>query len=92
MAETRLDTVAGLIRQTLGLGPDRTLEADTPLFEAMPEFDSLAVVALALAIEKRFAITIDQEDFTGELFATVGSLAAYVDGRVAAGAPVAATG
>lgn len=47
----------------------------------MPELDSLAVVELAMAIETRFGICIDDEDFSGELFETVGSLAAYVDRR-----------
>jgi acyl carrier protein len=77
-----LDAVKDIVAETLGLGERRAgLTAATPLFGAMPELDSLAVVQLAMAIETRFGITIDDEDFGSELFATVGSLAGYVEHR-----------
>jgi acyl carrier protein len=45
----------------------------------LPELDSFAVLSLAAALESRFGIHIDDEDFSAELFETVGSLAAFVD-------------
>ncbi len=63
-------------------GPRRQLDASTPLFGELPELDSLAVVELAAALENRFDIEIDDEEFTGEVFATVGSLADFVAGQL----------
>lgn len=60
------------------------IDADTPLLGELPELDSLAVVELAQALENRFDIVVDDEAFTGEVFATVGSLAAFVSAEIAA--------
>jgi acyl carrier protein len=59
---------------------DRAAEIDatTPLLGELPELDSLAVVELAQALENEFDIVIDDDAFTGEVFATVGSLAEFV--------------
>ncbi|PRZ42491.1 acyl carrier protein [Antricoccus suffuscus] len=75
-----LDGVKAVIVQVLGI-EDRadTLEASTPLFGSMPELDSLAVVELAAALESHFDFEIDDADFTGEVFETVGTLAQFVD-------------
>ena len=54
---------------------------DTPLFGELPELDSLGVVELAAALEERFDIVIDDEDFTGEVFETVGTLTDFIDAR-----------
>ena len=55
-----------------------TMEARTPLFGDLPELDSLGVVELAVALENRFDIQLDDEDITGEVFETIGSLADFV--------------
>jgi acyl carrier protein len=77
-----LDGVVDVIVKTLGI-EDRadSLDASTPLFGSLPELDSLAVVELAAALEDRFDFVIDDSEFTGEVFETVGSLAAFVDAR-----------
>jgi acyl carrier protein len=62
-----------------------SIGATTPLLGDMPELDSMAVVELAVALEERFDIVIDDEDFTGEVFDTVGTLATYIDGKAQAG-------
>jgi acyl carrier protein len=79
-ASTTLGEVIEIIAQTLGI-EDRahSLNADTPLFGSMPELDSLAVVKLAAALETRFGFEIDDSEFTMEIFATVGTLAEFVD-------------
>ena len=70
--------------RTLGI-EDRAAEIDasTLLLGELPELDSLAVVELAVALEEHFDIVIDDEDVTGEVFATVGSLADFVAQRLA---------
>lgn len=56
-----------------------SLDESTPLFGSMPELDSLAVVELAVALEERFDISIGDDDFTGDVFETIGSLSAFVE-------------
>lgn len=80
-----LDDVRDVVVRTLGI-EDRaaTLSAATPLFGAMPELDSLAVLELVTQLEKRFGIAIDDDDITGDVFESIGSLAEYVQQSVAA--------
>ena len=75
-----LPEVAEVLVATLGI-QDRaaTLDASTPLFGAMPELDSLAVLELVSALEDRFGIVVEDEEFGGEIFETLGSLASFVD-------------
>lgn len=82
--EPVLDSVRTMLRGTLMLG-DRAaaLGPSSGLFGTIPEFDSMAVVTVITAIEERFGIVIDDEDITAELFGTVGSLVAYIEGRLA---------
>jgi acyl carrier protein len=79
-SETTLGAVIRILVATLGI-QDRaaTLEASTPLFGGIPELDSMAVVALAVALEREFDFEIDDEDFTGEVFETIGTLTAFVE-------------
>lgn len=84
-ADTTDTTLAGVVEvltRTLGI-EDRGLTRDTGLFGELPELDSLGVVELAAALEDRFDIEIDDDDFTGEVFETVGSLADFVASKTA---------
>jgi acyl carrier protein len=78
-ADATLDGVRDVLVRVLGI-EDRAaaIDADTPLLGELPELDSLGVVELAQALENHFDIVIDDEAFTGEVFATVGSLADFV--------------
>jgi acyl carrier protein len=73
-----------VLGQALRLG-DRAhqFDAQTALFGSIPEFDSMAVVTVITALEDRFGITIDDDEITGEVFATVGSLAQFVSTKLA---------
>ena len=75
-----VDSVKAVIVRTLEIS-DRAdaLDADTALFGSMPELDSLALLELATSLEDEFGVVIDDEDFTEEVFATVGSLAEFVE-------------
>ena len=47
---------------------------------ACPSSTRMAVVELAVALEEReFDFEIDDEDFTGEVFETIGTLAEFVE-------------
>ncbi|MEC3910783.1 acyl carrier protein [Sphingobium sp. CR2-8] len=73
-----------LLRDTLGLSQDRVdaFDADTPLFGALPELDSMAVAGLLTEIEDRFDILIEDEDIDGDTFETFGSLVAFARGKL----------
>ena len=49
---------------------------------AIPELDSMGVVALITALEEQFGITIDDDEIDGAVFQTFGSLRAFVDGKL----------
>lgn len=79
-SDSTLDRVKAVLVKILGI-QDRVAEIDasTPLFGSMPELDSLAVVELAASLEEEFGFEIDDEDFTGDVFETVGSLVEFVE-------------
>ncbi len=84
-ADTLADTFPGVVEvltRTLGL-EDRadSITRGTRLFGELPELDSLGVVELAAALEDRFDIVIEDEDFTGEVFESVGTLTDFIDAR-----------
>jgi acyl carrier protein len=84
-ADTLADTLPGVVEvltRTLGI-EDRaaSIGRDTRLFGELPELDSLGVVELAAALEDRFDILIEDEDFTGEVFESVGTLTDFIDSR-----------
>lgn len=51
------------------------------LLGAIPELDSMAVLALITALEERFGIAVDDDEIDGATFATLGSLVEYVDSK-----------
>ncbi|MGQ5701776.1 acyl carrier protein [Sandaracinobacteroides sp. A072] len=78
--------VAAVLAETLALAPDvaATLTRETELFGNLPELDSMAVATVLTALEDKFAILIDDEEVTGELFETVGALADFVAAKTGA--------
>jgi len=75
-----IDDVRDVLIDTLELSQSPSdLTRETALFGALPELDSFGVVALVGALEDRFDITIDDDEFGAELFETVGSLTDFVD-------------
>jgi len=75
-----VDFVKDLFRTELQMG-DRAdaLTEESPVVGAIPEFDSVAVVGLITALEQRLGVTIDDDEISGEMFETVGSLAVFID-------------
>ena len=54
---------------------------DTPLLGAIPELDSMAVVALISTLEERFGFMIDDDEIDGAAFASLGTLVDFVRGK-----------
>ncbi len=83
-----MDTFArikSILRDALSLG-DRaaTLTVESPLLGGLPEFDSMAVVTVVTMIEDELGVTIDDDELSADVFATVGSLADFVSQKMAA--------
>ena len=73
-----------LLRDVLSLSQERAdaFEADTPLFGALPELDSMAVAGLLTEMEDRFDILIEDEDIDGDTFETFGTLVAFLRAKL----------
>lgn len=80
---TTIEDVKSVLVSTLGI-EDRAdrLTPSTVLFGGLPELDSMAVVELVVALEQRFAITVEDDDITGDVFETLESLTAFVESRL----------
>jgi len=75
-----LEQVKTILGEVLNLGPAAdSLTVDSPLLGSLPELDSMAVVSLIGALEEHFGIAIDDDDISASTFATLGSLAAFVE-------------
>ena len=76
--------VLSLLDEILSLnGRSTGFSLNTPLLGAIPELDSMAVVALITGFEDRFGFTVDDDEIEGSTFATVGSLVEFVEGKLA---------
>ena len=77
--------VLRVLDDVLGLqGRSASFNRETPLLCAIPELDSMGVVSLIARLEEQFDISVDDDDIDGETFATVGTLVAFIDGKVCA--------
>ena len=74
-----LNEVRNILTDVLNLGPaGNELTQDSPLLGSLPELDSMAVVSVIGALEDHFGIMVDDDDISASTFATLGSLAAFV--------------
>ena len=79
-----MQEVVRMLDEVLSLnGRSASFTADTPLLGAIPELDSMAVVSLITGLEERFGLVVDDDDVDGHTFATVGSLTAFVQAKLA---------
>lgn len=77
--------ILALLDEVLSLnGRAAAFTENTALLGAIPELDSMAVVALITGMEERFGFTIEDDEIDGSAFATVGSLMALVEEKLAA--------
>lgn len=69
-----------LLADVLGMTTNRvaSFDAETELFGALPEFDSMAVASLLTGIEETFDVLIEDDDVEAEDFVTFGALCAFV--------------
>jgi acyl carrier protein len=73
-------TLRAVLVDVLGLPAERVAAFDgtTPLFGALPEFDSMAVAGLLTELEERLGILIEDHEVDADLLESFGSLLALV--------------
>lgn len=71
-----LDTVLNLG------GRAQSFKDDTPLMGAVPELDSMGVVALLTALEERLGVAVEDDEIDGAVFETFGSLLRFVESKL----------
>jgi len=79
------DSLRQILSAQLGPSyPPSAFLADTPLLGSIPELDSMAVVGILTAIEDQEGIFIADDEVSADVFATFGSLLAFIDSQRAA--------
>lgn len=78
-----LQTVRESLVQTLQIDPGRLpVDREVRLLGAVPEFDSMAVLAVLTDLEERLEIEFDDDEISAELFETLGALTDFVDSKI----------
>jgi acyl carrier protein len=76
--------VLDILDEVLGLGGRAaSMDSHTRLLGAVPELDSMGVVAVITTFEERFEHDIPDDELNASLFATVGSLSDFVSAKLA---------
>lgn len=76
--------VLSILDEILSLkGRAHGFTVETPLLGALPELDSMAVVAVITTLEERFGFIVDDDEIDGAVFASVGTLVDFVQGKLA---------
>ncbi len=72
-------TLRAVLTDILGLDPASVAGFDqtTPLFGALPEFDSMAVAGLLTELEERLGIVIEDHEVDAEMMETFGALLTF---------------
>jgi acyl carrier protein len=82
--EIRSEVVA-VLDEVLSLkGRASEFTLDTPLLGALPELDSMAVIALITTLEEHFGFIVEDDEIDGSVFATLATLVDFVRSKLAA--------
>ncbi|GDX60890.1 MAG: acyl carrier protein [Nitrosospira sp.] len=78
------EAVRDVLSDVLSLGDRKDfLEKDSILLGNIPELDSMAVVGVIAALEKRFGITVDAGEISAKTFQTLGGLTQFIEQKLA---------
>jgi len=72
-------TLRAVLTDVLGLDQSRVaaFREETPLFGALPEFDSMAVAGLLTELEERLGILIEDHEVDADMMETFGALLTF---------------
>lgn len=77
------DNVKKVLTSVLQLGErGNVLSANSALLGAIPELDSMAVVAVVTSLEERFGVQFDDDEISADSFSTVGSLVQLIQSKL----------
>ena len=77
-----IDRLKKILGDSLQLGARAdALSPASRLLGAIPEFDSMAVVTVLTMVEDEFGITVDDDEVSADVFETLGTLSAFVQGK-----------
>lgn len=72
--------IKNILTETLSLGEHHpALNAASPLLGAMPELDSMSIVAVLTGIEEHFDMTIPDDEIAATHFETLGTLTSWIE-------------
>ena len=72
-----------IILEALGLAEQEIqLRTDSRILGAIPEFDSMALVAVLTGVEEQFGFRVEDEEISADTFETLGTLAAFVSRKL----------
>lgn len=76
-------TLRAVLIDVLGLSEERVNGFDeaTPLFGALPEFDSMAVAGLLTELEERLGIMIEDHEVDADMLETYGALRTFAKAK-----------
>ena len=74
-----IEIVRSSLLQTLQIEPDRIgIDPEFRLLGAVPEFDSMAVLAVLTDLEDRLDIEFDDDEISADIFESLGTLTEFV--------------
>jgi acyl carrier protein len=83
ISQAIFEDVKAVVVVTLGIEDQADeLGPETGLYGDLPELNSLTVVKIIVALQKRFGIEIKIDEIVGDVFGTLGRLAAFVESKV----------
>lgn len=75
--------VIAILQSTLGVPAGSIApHPDTPVLGAIPEMDSMSVVGILASLEEQYGIAVNDDEIDADVFATVGSLTAFVESKL----------
>ena len=77
------ETLRAVLIDVLGLPRERVrrFTEATPLFGALPEFDSMAVAGLLTELEERLGIIIEDDEVDADMLSSFGSMLSFAKGK-----------
>lgn len=77
------ETLRAVLIDVLGLPPERVnaFNDRSPLFGALPEFDSMAVAGLLTELEERLGIVIEDDDVDADMLESYGALLTFAKAK-----------
>lgn len=79
-----LEELKDIVGEVLQLGERvSAFDRNTGLLGNIPEFDSMAVVAVITALEDNYGIELEDDEITADIFETLGSLCDFISEKTA---------